>query len=371
MIFLKDVIMRIKKLCILVISFWFWVLFLSGCATVPTKEALPIYNINGLNYIPLFSLCESEHIDWQYDMFTRVVKLSKGGHKINLMIGDTLVLVDGASQHLRYPVEVHQGTIALPYKFKEEILGPLFKEEYPAGKAVLPLSKIKRVVIDAGHGGRDPGAIGRSGLKEKDVNLDIAKRLNRLLKNDGIEVVMTRSTDIFISLERRVAIADNFKTDLFVSIHSNANRVRSLNGFEVYYISSQVNDFKRALYCAENAELDVDKICFLSPVSLNLKATLWDMINTSNRAESIRLARYVCRTIENNLDTKVLGIKAAPFYVLKGAHSPAILIEIGFLSNYNEEHRIKNSYYRQQIAESIAQGISNYVRDYTSGETFG
>ena len=87
------------------------------------------------------------------------------------------------------------------------------------------------------------------------------------------------------------------------------------------------------------------------------------MINTTNRAESIRLARYVCRAIQNNLDTKVLGIKGAPFYVLKGAQSPAILVEIGFLSNYDEERRIKNSYYRQQIAESIAEGIRNFAQD--------
>jgi len=357
--------MRNKKLLILFSCYWLLIVFLSGCVTVPTKEVLPTYNINGLSYVSLLSLCESEHIAWEYDAFTKTAKLSRGAHKINLMVGDTLVLVDGVPQRLRYPIEMYQGTVALPYKFKEQILDPLFKERYPAGKVTLLFSKIKRIVIDAGHGGKDPGTIGRSGLKEKDVNLDIAKRLSKLLKSDGLDVVMTRSTDIFISLERRAAIANNLKTDLFVSIHSNSNRVGSLNGLEVYYISPNVSDAKRALSCAENAALNLDKICFVEPASLNLKAIVWDMINTSNRAESIILGRYVCRAIENNLNTKVLGIKGAPFYVLKGTHSPAVLIEVGFLSNYNEEHRIKNSYYRQQIAESIAQGIKNYIQDYT------
>lgn len=357
--------MTIKKICILVLSSWCLVLFLSGCATVPTKEALPIYNINGSNYVSLLSLCESEHIEWEYDMFTKTVELTKGTHKINLVVGDTLMLVDGSPVHLKYPVEMHQGTVALPHKFKEQILSPLFKESYPAAKVSAPLSKIKRIVVDAGHGGKDPGTIGRSGLREKDVNLDIAKRLAKLLKSDGFDVVMTRSTDVFIPLEGRAAIANNCKTDLFISVHANANRVRSLNGFEVYYVSPNVSDSKRALNCAENATLSLASASFAHPASFNLKATLWDMIHTNNRAESIRLSRYICRAIENNLETRVLGIKGAPFYVLKGAYSPAVLIEIGFLSNYNEERRIKNSYYRQQIAENIAQGIRNYARGFS------
>jgi N-acetylmuramoyl-L-alanine amidase len=182
---------------------------------------------------------------------------------------------------------------------------------------------------------------------------------------DGIDVVMTRSGDSFIPLERRVAIANDSRADLFISVHSNANRVRSLNGLEVYYISPNVSDSKRALYCAQNAALNLDKSFFASNPSLNLKAILWDMIHTSNRAESIRLARDVCSAIDNNLNTRVLGIKGAPFYVLKGARMPAILIETGFLSNYQEERLMKNAYYRQQIAESIEQGIQKYVRDFT------
>jgi len=339
--------------------------FLFGCATVPSRVALPTYNIGGVTYVPLVSLCESENISWEYDTFTRTVHLSKGVHKINLMVGQRLVVVDDMPQYLRYPVDIYQGTVALPCKFKEQVLDSLFKERYPERQIALPLSRIKKIVIDAGHGGKDPGTIGKLGLREKDVNLDIAKRLSKLLRADGIGVVMTRSVDSFIPLERRVAIANDSGTDLFISIHSNANRVRSLNGLEVYYISPNVSDSKRALYCAQNAALNLDKSCFASNPSLNLKAILWDMIHTSNRAESVRLARGVCSAIDNNLNTKVLGIKGASFYVLKGARIPAILIETGFLSNYQEERLMKNVYYRQQIAESIEQGIQKYARDFT------
>ncbi len=353
------------KFCIVILIFAFCILNFTGCATVPRREVLPTYNIGGVTYVPLVSLCESENIAWEYDTFTRTANLSKGAHKINLMVGQSLVIVDDMPQYLKYPVDIYQGTVVLPFKFKEQVLDSLFKERYPERRITLPLTRIKKIVIDAGHGGNDPGTIGKRGLREKDVNLDIAKRLSKLLRADGIDVVMTRSTDSFIPLERRVAIANNSRADLFISIHSNANRVRSLNGLEVYYISSNVSDSKRALYCAQNAALNLDKSFFASNPSLNLKATLWDMIHTSNRAESVRLARYVCGAVDNNLNTKVLGTKGAPFYVLKGARMPAILIEAGFLSNYQEERLLKNAYYRQQIAESIEQGIHRYVRNFT------
>jgi len=357
--------MKTKKLLILVLGSWFLVLGLLGCATVSRREALPTYNIYGVTYVPLVSLCESENIAWEYDTFTRTANLSKGAHKINLMVGQRLVLVDGIPHYLKYPVDIYQGTVVLPFKFKEQVLDSLFKERYPERKITLPSTRIKRIVIDAGHGGKDPGTIGKRGLREKDVNLDIAKRLSKLLRTDGIDVVMTRSTDNFIPLEHRVVIANNSKADLFISIHSNANRVRSLNGLEVYYISPNVSDSKRALYCAQNAVLNLNKSCFVYAPSLDLKATLWDMIHTSNRAESVKLARDVCSIVDSNLNTKVLGIKGAPFYVLKGAQMPAILIEAGFLSNYQEERLMKNTYYRQQIAESIGQGIVKYARDFT------
>ena len=344
----------------------FYLLSFAGCATVSTRETKAIYNINGTTYLPLVSLCESMGINWEYDAFSRTVILSKGAHRINLMVGDTLALVDGESQHLKYPVELYQGTPAVPGKFKEQILDVLFKETYlPAQTSAAPL-RIKKIVIDAGHGGKDPGAIARSGLREKDVTLDVAKRLSKLLRQQGVEVVMTRSVDRFIPLSSRVDIANSSRADLFLSIHANANRVRSLNGFEIYYVSPTVDDVGRALSAAREAKLDFNGIS-----SLNLKATLWDMIYTSNRAESVELSRHICRMTKNTLDTNILGIKGARFYVLKGTRMPAILIEIGFLSNYSEERMLRNSYYRQKIAECIVSGVKSYAQDFTLARAAG
>jgi N-acetylmuramoyl-L-alanine amidase len=340
---------------------------LSGCATIPKGpglSGLPIYNIGGINYVPLIPICEQRGIKWEYDTFTRTVNLSKDLHKIDLKVGDTLVLVDGRQQYLSQPVDIYQGAVVVPLRFKEKLLDNLFREIKPHAK-YLPLSlRIKKVIVDAGHGGNDPGAIGRTGLREKDINLDIAKRLAKLLSSQGIGVTMTRSTDKFVSLASRVDIANSSEADLFISIHSNANRVKGLNGFEVYYVSPYINDFRRALAAAQNAKPNLDKSCFASD-SLNLKATLWDMIYNSSRAESITLAHSICHSIGHDLDTKVLGVKGANFYVLKGARTPAVLIEIGFVSNPAEERLLRNGYYRQQIAEAVAAGINNYAQDYT------
>jgi N-acetylmuramoyl-L-alanine amidase len=339
--------------------------FFSGCATVPKYQALPSYQINGSTYYPLIELCNANNIHLRYDTYTRVVDLDRDNHKINLRVGDTLVLVDGRREYLQHPIDMYQGAIVVPLKFKEKVIDVLFRapQETPK-RAFLLNSKIKKVVVDAGHGGTDPGTIGRSGLREKDVNLDIAKRLGSLLRAAGVEVVFSRSQDTFISLSQRVEIANNSNADLFISIHANANRVRHLNGFEVYYVASSVSDSKRAYQAARSVALNLEPSCLASH-SLDLKATLWDMIYTSCRAESVELAQAICRSMNDNLDAKILGVKGGRYEVLRGPRMPAVLIEAGFLSNKDEERKLKNGFYRQKVAEAIFEGIKDFSTDFT------
>jgi len=341
---------------------------IAGCATVPPRQMLPTFSIGGTTYLPLIRLCESRGIDWQYDTFSRVVNLKKGAHDIRLRVGDELVLVDGRTTNIRYPVQLHQGEVVVPQRFKEQVVDILFKElkePYKPAKPALLSSRIRKIVIDAGHGGVDPGAIGRTGLREKELNLEVAMRLRRILESYGLNVVLTRSADRTLALPSRVGIANSAKGDLFISIHGNANRSRSLSGVEVYYLRPSANDSARALFAAKNSALDLDPVCFASN-SLDLKATLWDMIFTGNRAESIELARSICHAMQTGLDAKILGIKNAGFFVLKGARMPAILIEIGFLSNYDEERRLKDGSYRQKISEGIAAGVRDYINEFQS-----
>jgi len=353
--------MRFKNLLLLI--FISSLVFLSGCATLPPREALPTYSLNGTTYIALIPLCRARGITCNYDTYTRQVSLKKDAHEINLLVGDTMVLVDGLPQHLKHPVDIYQGTVVVPYKFKEQVLDKLFEGAYPGRKTAPIAAKLRKVVIDAGHGGNDPGAMGKSGLREKDVNLDIARRLARILKSEGVEVVLTRSGDRFIPLHKRVDIANNSRADIFISIHSNANRVRTLNGFEVYYVASSVSDTKRAYTAAQEAALNLDSSCFAGN-SQDLKAILWDMIYTYSRAESIELSRFICKAMDNNLGGRSMRIKGARFEVLRGVRMPGVLIETGFLSNREEEQMLKNGYYRQKIAESIADGIGDYSRGF-------
>ena len=351
------------KFTLLVTSYWLLVTILFGCASVPRKNAIPSYSINGVSYLPLIALCDLKGINWDYDLITRTVNLNKDSHRIKLLVGDDTVFVDGTARKLNCPVDIYKGAIVVPYKFREQILDVLFKEVRATAGNIYPLCEIKKVIIDAGHGGRDPGAIGKSGLKEKDVTLDIAKRLNNILKEQGIEVIMTRSRDTFVSLPQRVAVANNCRAELFLSIHANANRARSLNGVEVYYISPRISDSERALVSARNGQLlNLDDTCFLSP-SLELKAILWDMTYNYNRAESIELSRAICKALAGNLNTRLIGVKSANFQVLRGACIPAVLIEVGFLSNSSEERSLSEPSYRQRIAQAISQGLKDYGRE--------
>ncbi|MDD2702529.1 MAG: N-acetylmuramoyl-L-alanine amidase [Candidatus Omnitrophica bacterium] len=333
--------------------------FVCGCATAPVMEGIPSYSIRGVHYIPLVSLCDLKNISLTYDTFTRTAELKKNSTVVNVHAGDAVILVNGKAQNHDNPVCLYRDVLVVPYSFRDSVVEPLFKSGVLQEKKAFPASRVKKVIIDPGHGGKDPGAIGRTGLREKDVVLDIAKRLAVLFRNEGIEVVLTRSTDTFIPLARRVDKTNASHADLFLSIHANANRNRNVRGFEVYYVSSSVNDFDRAVSAARDDAPHLG-VLSVSGASLNLKATLWDMIYGYSRAESMELGRSICKSVQCEVNNKISGIKSARYYVLKGARMPAVLIEVGYLSNMDEERCLKNGFYRQQIAEGIKAGLFDY-----------
>ncbi len=215
------------------------------------------------------------------------------------------------------------------------------------------------IVIDAGHGGKDPGAIGRSGLEEKDVVLDIARRLRTLLvKNLGRTVVMTRDSDVFIPLGRRTQIANENNADLFVSIHANASPRRSTSGIEVY-LFGEASDRRAAETAArENASLGEGEDSTLDAIMKSL--TLDYKLN-----ESITFAHLTRKSFKDTLGRRYrftdLGVKTAPFFVLVRANMPSILAEVSFITNSVEERRLKSAAYRQKIAESLFDGIRDYI----------
>ena len=341
---------------------------LSGCATTGRRGGLPTSRINGTQYVALAAFCDARSVTQSYDSLTRVVTLAKAGHLVQMVVGDTFILVDGKPLHIKNPVEYAQAGVFVPDDFRQNVLDGLFVGESVISVDHRGFGKIKRVVIDAGHGGRDPGATGRTGLREKEVTLDIARRLADLLGSEGVEASLVRSSDRFVTLDGRVTAANRQGNSIFISIHANANPSKNMKGFEVYYITTRVSDDERALSSAKTEHLDLDG-SFAGTPSLNLKALLWDMIHTYNRAESILLSKSICKVTGCSLYTPVLGVKSANYHVLRGSTIPAVLVEVGFLSNASEERLLKEGSYRQKIAQAINDGIRNFsqVQDDSGG----
>jgi N-acetylmuramoyl-L-alanine amidase len=219
--------------------------------------------------------------------------------------------------------------------------------------------KIGRIVIDPGHGGHDSGTLGADGIEEKDVVLDVALRLGKLLHDRlGSEIIYTRSDDTFIPLETRTAIANKAQADLFLSIHANSSPDASARGVETYYLNFTSSPDALETAARENAVSD-QSIHQLS--DLVKKIALKDKIEESREfAGDVQQGLYGGLQ-KGNAGLKDRGVKKAPFVVLIGANMPSILAEISFVSNPTDEHRLETSEYRQRIAESLYRGLAKYV----------
>ena len=225
-----------------------------------------------------------------------------------------------------------------------------------------PTPAIKTVVLDPGHGGEDVGAKGRTGLLEKEVVLDITRRLRQLLtSNLDVKVILTRESDENLPLEQRTAKANNVKGDLFVSIHANASRKGGANGAETFFMSYEpTDDESRQLAARENFPIVLGDPNMAS----DLQLTLWDMAQAEYLNESSQLAEIIQQELNLRLNIENRGIKQAPFAVLMGAAMPAVLIEVGFISNSSEERELRTESYRQKIAYALFRSISNFVQLY-------
>lgn len=218
---------------------------------------------------------------------------------------------------------------------------------------------IRRVVLDPGHGGKDPGAIGIGGLREKDIVLQVAKKMARkITKEMGIEVILTRKHDVYLRLEERTAMANTSRGDLFISIHANSAESPKAKGVETYYLDLATNAEEMRIAAAENASA-AQKIS-------NLQNIISSLMTNSKKNESSRLAGLVQTNLYNGLnkqyrDISNHGVKKAPFIVLIGAQMPSILTEIAFISNPTEANRLVTDQYLEAIADHITNGIIEYA----------
>jgi N-acetylmuramoyl-L-alanine amidase len=313
------------------------------------------------------------------------------GNWVNISIRDAKInrtrILSREDPRLMYELRVHQmegntGQISIrlkqnidkwhhklesnPTRIQISLADANFEMDTTTARPELDLdAKIDVIVIDAGHGGEYYGAIGPKGTREKDVTLEIAKRLSRMLRKDKqFKVIMTRDQDKTVSLEERAQIANNNAADLFVSIHANASPKRTHSGWNVYFLAPALNDSARAVEQLENGyfiresadaatESDADTI---NPVL----SILNEMIMTEFQTESNDFAMMVDREFRRRLSTKARGVDQAGFFVLNKVFAPSVLIETAFISNAAEEKLLKNKDYQELVAQGLYEAIKRF-----------
>jgi N-acetylmuramoyl-L-alanine amidase len=228
----------------------------------------------------------------------------------------------------------------------------------PTPRPALEEPAVRTIVIDPGHGGQEVGARGPGGTLEKDVSLAIARRLRaELVSSRGLQVFLTRDRDVEVSLDERAAIANNYKADLFVSIHANASRARGAKGSEVYFLSYQASDDEsRRIAQLEGMAEPVGQ----APPGSDLALILWDMAQAEHLEESSALASRIQEELAVVTGSEGRGVKQAPFRVLVGAAMPAVLVEVAFISNPDEEKLLSSDGYQAKVAGALARGLERY-----------
>jgi N-acetylmuramoyl-L-alanine amidase len=262
------------------------------------------------------------------------------------------------------PGELKSSTLADPPRLVLDFSRPV----EPAMRGRQGSAPLRTIVLDAGHGGHDSGAVGPGGLMEKELVLEVTKRVAKLAAEQlGVKVLLSRDGDHFVTLRDRTSFANRERADLFVSIHANAHRVVASEGLEVYFLSSEATDnAARQVAAAENSVVQLEKPAVGRAASRSdiVKTMLWDLAQAEFQSESSRLAETVLDSMTQALRIPHRGVKQAGFYVLGGAAMPAILIEIGFVTNPKEEKRLKEARYRDEIARAIVSGLADYKRNW-------
>ncbi|MCM8804738.1 MAG: N-acetylmuramoyl-L-alanine amidase [Candidatus Omnitrophica bacterium] len=321
----------------------------------------PVYSIKNVQYISLKTLLKILNTDNWAKIEDRIF-IFTGDNQIKFRIDDNIVIYGGKNYEIKNPPKEIEGDILVPIDDFSKILSgfkPVVKKEYIKEEKE---EKKFVIVIDPGHGGSDNGAIGNYGLKEKDVNLDVAIRLEKYLKKQlsdtSVDIFLTRREDIFISLEERVNIAKSLNADIFFSIHTNSSRFNRENatGFETFYPYYKIEE--NILPKSTNGEGILDELTndeTLSQIVSNLNET--DVID-----ESRILAEIVQEKLSERLITPDRGAKRANFYVLKYTPMISVLTEIGFICNPVIEFNLKDVEVRQAIAETLGKSILEYLK---------
>ena len=352
-----------------------------------SQRKLKVYTVTrGFDtYYHLKGLCSAYDISFSYVPAKKRILLSRGVNSFRLTIGaepklknyfifsDTKYFL--SAEGLNYVFAgLMKGSVKADKKNKmlvvtyETLKKPAVtvKPVKPAsiipGMRTIPVLKgekfeVERIVLDAGHGGKDPGAVGKKGLQEKQVTLDVALLTAKLIKAElKKEVILTRTKDEYVSLQERVGIANKNKGDIFVSIHINANTDRDAMGTEVYIYSAEATD-KKSSSLAYRENLEYKKVGGITSI-------LAELGSKSNDYLSILLAGNVLDNIMNYVDVASRNksmILRAPFYVIAHSDMPSVLVEVAFITNTDEERKLRESEFRNNVARAITYGIKDFI----------
>ncbi|MFB0525854.1 MAG: N-acetylmuramoyl-L-alanine amidase, partial [bacterium] len=363
-----------------------------------TYSDIDLLLIAGMGYLKINDVAEvfDGKIDFDPVNNKASIELSQG--KVEFIIDSNEVIIDNVKRKMKKETTIIEGRVWIPLEvvitkaFGEVLGGQVFwdyasktlstaerlagapiKEEVeevppPEPEITTPVapaeeakrSRVRTIVIDPGHGGKDPGAIGPRGTKEKDVVLKIAHKLAKELHNNlKVRVILTRYHDIFLPLADRTAIANQQKANLFISIHCNASLKSRTKGFEIYFLSEEASDEEaQAVANMENAVMALEE---RTEEKNELSSILWSLAMNEFMNESSELCSLVSSKVDNHIGSvDNRGVKQAGFTVLRGAKMPAILLEVGFISNRSEARKLKTSKFQKELVESICAGVKEY-----------
>ncbi len=315
--------------------------------------------MDGARYVSSMDLFAALGLEMEWRPSKGELRARVGRTLMRVRVGDRAIEYGARTLRLTHAPRRAGDDLFLP----EEFVGPLtaaFLEAVPAAPAALPEgTALRTVIVDPGHGGDDLGAEGPGGLREKDVTLAVARRLAARLREElGCRVVLTRNADVALSLPERTAIANREKADLFISLHANAAPARLAAGYETFVLSATASDAEaKRLADAENA---AGKKGDGAPPAGFLEQTLRDLIHAESMEESARFAALVQQNLRATLPSENRGVKQAPFWVLAGAEMPAVLVEIGFLTNRAEAKRLGRADVQDAIAAAIARAVKGF-----------
>ncbi len=367
-------------------------------------ENIKIIGVNNKKYVSMNDLTNTLNIQNSFDIITGRGKLFSKGAVAVYQVDFSVMLINNKLIKTQYPVIRKNGEVLFPLDFSEKIIDELYpnrtliqkenfiflseksgsdgtrakqiikpnKDEKP--KEIIPpvaADKISFLIVDPGHGGKDPGAIGKGGIKEKRITLKLASYLQEYLKTKlkTVKVHSTRNTDKFVDLSKRTETANKMlkknENGLFVSIHVNASILPGISGFETYFLSQNPsNEEARATAALENNVIILEENSGRKKYN-DVEHVEAIMLTTQIQKESASLANFIQKYLDKTVyESKSKGVKKADFFVLRDALMPAALVEVGYISNPKELKKLTETGYQKKIAKGIGDGIIQFIKEY-------